>query len=203
MYGEVEYAIPNSSPSGNRGYTDIVNKFSGNIFEIKPNNIQAIAAGSSEVDSYVLNANIYCSSSVLSGVWNKGTSYPTTIIPTNISNSYLKAEFAAPGVIGYSTINTTNPIPSPILVPSTIADKFKYLVNRLKQNLPNADRIIAEFLNENTNLLNYIKTAAIGAGVVIVVATLLEDIITGGIGVSDDWASFVLAYRIIRYGLAL
>jgi hypothetical protein len=52
-------------------------------------------------------------------------------------------------------------------------------------------------------LVTYIKTAAIGAGVAIVVGTILEDIITAGAGIADDWACFVLSYRIIRFALTL
>jgi hypothetical protein len=35
------------------------------------------------------------------------------------------------------------------------------------------------------------------------VGTILEDIITAGAGVADDWACFVLSYRIIRFALTL
>jgi len=127
----------------------------------------------------------------------------TTFIPSGIPDKYLVAQLAAPGVILYSYVTTTNPVPVPVLVPSSVEDKFKQLIERLKQNQPNQDKIISEFLHDNPALLAFIKATAIGAGVAILVATLVEDILTGGIGILDDWASFVLARRIIRFALAL
>ena len=55
----------------------------------------------------------------------------------------------------------------------------------------------------NAELKNYIKSAAIGAGITILVGTILEDVITAGAGIADDWVCFVLSYRIIRFALAL
>ncbi len=82
-------------------------------------------------------------------------------------------------------------------------EKFKKLFDRLRQNFSNADRIIAEYFNDpqNADVLNYIKAAALGAGVAIVVGTILEDVVTAGAGIADDWACFVLAWRIIRFAL--
>ncbi len=37
----------------------------------------------------------------------------------------------------------------------------------------------------------------------IIVGTILEDIITAGAGIADDWACFTLAYRIIRFAIKL
>jgi len=118
-------------------------------------------------------------------------------------NYYIKAEIAAPGVIAYSYVTMANPVPAPVIVPQSIKDKFRELIERLKRNLQNADKIIAEYLQQHPELLTYIKAVAIGAGVAIIVATLLEDILTGGLGIADDWASFMLAKRIIKYALAL
>lgn len=88
-------------------------------------------------------------------------------------------------------------------MPVSVVDKLKHLIDRLKQNFDKADIIIAEYLRQNPELVNYLKTAAIGAGVAIVVGTILEDVITAGAGIADDWACFVLSYRIIRFAAAL
>lgn len=60
-----------------------------------------------------------------------------------------------------------------------------------------------EFLQQNHELVNYIKSAAIGAGIALIVSTILEDVITAGAGIADDWVCFVLSYRIIRYAIRL
>lgn len=202
---EREYQIPNSGPSGGRGYADIVNLFNGNIFEIKPDNIIAGQAGLVEVLNYVTTANTHCISSLPPGVmWNLGNYYPTVYLPTINPSRFLKARLMANGVIGYSyETHNSNPSPVPIAIPASILDKFRELVERLKQNLANADRIIAEFLRQHPQVLTFIKTVAVGAGVAIIVGTLAEDIFTMGAGIADDWASFQLAYRIIRFALAL
>lgn len=90
----------------------------------------------------------------------------------------------------------------PISVPQNVLDQLKNRIKKLKDGVAEADKIISEFFAHNPTLLNYIKAAAIGAGVAIIVGTIVEDILTGGVGILDDWASFALAYRIIRFALA-
>lgn len=83
FYGEVEYAIPGSSATGARGYADMVNKYTGDIFEIKPPSAQA--DGVIEVERYVNRANEYCKSSLLNPsinpTWRKGNYYSTRNLP--------------------------------------------------------------------------------------------------------------------------
>lgn len=203
--GDVEFAIPNSSAAGNRGYADIVNLQDKSIFEIKPDNPVGWASGISEVANYVSKANQYCSSTIPMGVpWSQGGSYTPTTLPTGTPNRYLKTRLHAPGVIVYSYENISNPNPAPpVVVPTSIVDKFKHLIDRLKQNFHQADQIIAEYLQQNPDLVTYIKGAAIGAGIAIVVGTIIEDVLTAGAGIADDWACFVLSYRIIRFAIAL
>lgn len=214
--GEREFAIPNASladPS-KRGYADIVNLSNGNMFEIKPNNQPGTQAGQTEVANYIAKANVHYTNTLPTGVvWNTGTAYNNTMsnglglnVPkyfpmNNGQGQYLEATLAAPGVIGYQYINV-NPTPNPIVVPQSVLDKFKELTKRLKGNFSNFKPILAEYMKQNPELLTYIKGAAIGAGVAIVVGTILEDVITAGAGIADDWASFVLAYRIVRFAVA-
>ena len=205
IYGDAEFAIPNSSPSGNRGYADIVNLESKSIFEIKPDNPNGWSSGMSEVANYVSKANQYCSSIGSFGVpWSQGGSYDPVTIPTGIPNRYLKTRLYAPGVIVYSYEDNLNPYPAPpSVVPTSMVDKFKHLIDRLQGNFDQADQIIAEYFRQNPDLVNYIKAAAIGAGIAIVVGTIIEDVLTAGFGIADDWACFVLSYRIIRFAIAL
>ena len=85
-------------------------------------------------------------------------------------------------------IQTTNPIPSPILVPQTAVDKLKQLIDRLRGNASNTNRIIAEFMDQNPDLVTYIKSAALTIGVGVIVATIIEDVITLGAGIAG-WMS--------------
>ncbi len=204
-YGEIEYQIPFASSNNPlyRGRADMVNMLSGYMFEIKPKNFAGLAAGIAEVATYVTKANTYCTSSLPFGTaWHAGSTFTPVTLPTGVPNRFLTASMESPGVITYQYIITTNPpIPVPIIVPFTVLDKFKTLVDRLKDNLADADRIMAEFLAQNPTLTTYIKTAAITAGVAIIVATLLDDMTL--VGILDDAAGFMAAYRIVRFALLL
>jgi len=207
IFGDVEFAIPNSSINGNRGYADIVNLQNKSIFEIKPNNLTGQNSGAAEVANYVQKANQYCNTTMpMSVPWSGGVTFNTTVLPTSSPGRFLQAKLStvSPAVVLYQYLKTNNPQPAPpITVPASVIEKFKHLIDRLKNNFQEADKIIAEYLHQNPELLNHIKSAAIGAGVAIIVGTILEDIATAGIGVADDWACFVLSYRIIRFALAL
>lgn len=205
LFGEAEFKIPYASGNNpnQRGYADLVNLGNGNIFEIKPNNDAGLTSGANEVTNYVNKANQHCTSTLPTGViWNKGTTYSTRYLPFG-TNKGLKVELKAPGVITYEEYNLPTPVPDPIVVPTSVVEKFKHLIDRLKGNLGNADKIIAEYMQQNPDLVNYIKTAAIGAGIAIIVGTIIEDVLTAGAGIADDWACFVTAYRIIRFAIKL
>ena len=208
-YGESEFAIPGSSltnPS-NRGYADIVNTQNGNIWEIKPDNPTGQISGLTEATNYVLKANQNCTSTLPIGTaWKLGTNYTPTYLPTAIPNRYLFASQFTSGVITYNYVNLSMPpVAIPFEIPQGVLDKMKHLVERLRNNYNTANKIISEYLKapENAILLNFIKTKAIEAGVAIIVATILEDIVTLGAGIADDWVSFVLAYKIVRFGLII
>jgi hypothetical protein len=206
LNGEIEYSIPNASLANpaNRGFADMVDTHYGTMFEIKPNNPAGLANGTIEVQNYVNKANSNCNPPTQIGTnWSKGTSYNATFLPTSTPNRYLKAEYIGPGVVGYGYVTTTNPIPSPVLVPQSVIDKLKHLIDRLKNNVTDANKIIAEYLHQHPELITYIKSAAIGAGVAIIIGTIIEDVLTMGAGILDDVASFALAYKIIRFAVIL
>lgn len=206
IYGEIEYAIPGSSATGNRGYADIVNLQSNEIFEIKPDNFLGLNNGILEVDRYVTKAKDHCpvSASSFPPQWSAGNNYDIRLLNCMNPNLYLRASLIAPGVIGYTYIpKANNPAPAPVAVPVTILDKLKHLVDKLKNNTSRFKETIAEYLRENPELVMYLKQAAIGAAVAIVVATIIEDIATAGVGIWNDWASFTLAYKIVRFAWAM
>jgi hypothetical protein len=204
-FGEIEYQIPFASGNNPlmRGRADMVNMLSGEMFEIKPNNPAGLFNGLAEVATYISKANQYCSSSLPFGAsWHVTSNYLPVFMPTAQPNVYLKSEIIGSGVIGYSYVNSsTPPVPAPIIVPASVARKFKDLVDKLRGNLANADRIIAEYMAMYPQLKTYIKAAAIGAGVAIIVATLIDDLSI--VGIADDIAGFTAAYRIIRFAILI
>lgn len=204
--GEREFIIPNGA--GGRSRADLVNTVTKELFEIKPDNFSGQAAGASEAAIYVAEANANCSSSGTPGLpWSTGGNYPTTYIPTGSMNfygqSYIQARLAQPGVILYSSIPAPNPAPQLITIPADAIEKLKNLIDRLKGNLQTAPQVIAEYLHQHPELVTFLKGAALVGAAAIVVGTILEDVISAGAGVADDWACFVLAYRIVRFAAKL
>ncbi|MEI6584295.1 MAG: hypothetical protein WCO43_11975 [Chitinophagia bacterium] len=59
------------------------------------------------------------------------------------------------------------------------------------------------FLKNNPEIVIYLKSAAVGAGVAIIVGTIVEDFLTAGVGISDDTQCFLLGYKLIRIAWAL
>jgi hypothetical protein len=205
LEGHVEYRVPGSSGtgSGNAGYADIANTFTAEMFEIKPNNPTAVAAGSSEVELYVDKANLNCPPTAsLSPAWRKGFNYSTRYLQGKDPLTYLQAILVEPGVIGYKYVAKNSlPSPAPVVISQDVLDKIGRLVTRLKGHLDKADGIIATFIRENPGFAAQIQAAGIGVGIGIIIGTIIEDFTTLGTGIADDWASFVLAYRIIRFCL--
>lgn len=196
--GDREYAVP--KVGGGRGYADLVNTVTREIFEIKP--LSQLAAGQAEVLDYAANAQIFCNSGPVTGTWHAGTNYPTRYLPAKDPTKDLEAKLNPGGVIIYTEIPRNVNTPSPIVVPTSILDKLKDLVERLKNRINDADAIISEYMASHPELVTYLKGAAIGAAVAIVVGTIAEDFFSGGSGILDDWASFKLAYRIVRFAWA-
>ncbi|MGN6435811.1 MAG: hypothetical protein ACTHMM_04725 [Agriterribacter sp.] len=208
--GEVEYQIPQGSLVGNKGYADIVNKATREIFEIKPNNKAGIDAGKDEVKRYVDKANANCPPLRIGATdgggitaWREGTSYTRRTIPNpkNATQNII-AELKEAGVIVYGYESRINQ-PVPIVIPQSALDKLKNLLKKLKEKVNNYETVIATFLRENPELVTLIKAAAYGAVIGIVVGTIIEDIGTGGAGILDDWSSFLLAKRILEFALKL
>lgn len=208
VYGEVEYQIPGGSLAGNKGYADLVNTFSREMFEIKPGNSQkAIDEGIEELKHYIEQGNVTCPAKPGDGgllvPWSAGKTYTTREFP-DPRNPLLniKAELKQDGIIVYSNTSRVSE-PIPIVLPTNIIDKIKNLVKKLRDNFKDYEVVIARFLDENPDLKSYLKTAAFTAAVGIIVGTIVEDFFTAGAGVADDWASFLVAKRIIEFAYKL
>jgi hypothetical protein len=200
--GEREYAIPQSSAANNTGYADIVNLYTNEIFEIKP--VTLTALGALEADRYVLFANANCPTS--SGGWVKGYNYPTKVLPypKDFTKSII-ATLDQPGLITYTTVDKSlYPSPQTVALPQNLADKLKIfmqniITSNVYQNAYEMNKQILVFLQENPQIKDWLKIGAAG----IMIATLIEDILTGGVGILDDWACFLVSRNMWRLAVAI
>jgi hypothetical protein len=200
MGGVREYSIPGAGPSGGRGYADIANTLTNEMFEIKPDGF-AIPTANAEVENYIEKAKINCPPSF--GVWQKGTGYSTAgkyfPHPTK-PGKVLKAWLVSPGVIYYKFLAPEeSPQALPVMLPQNLADKLKNFVRSLNNNTTNLEVQIVYFLRQNPEIIPYLKAAAVG----VVIGTIVEDIASGGVGVLDDPASFLIARTIWRLASAM
>jgi hypothetical protein len=193
-----EYTIPGASGklNGNPGYADIVNSLTREMFEIKPNNETGRKAGAAEIQIYVTQANLNCPP-VSGGTWQAGSNYAPRYLPDpkNPLNQ-LEVRLNANGVIVYSSKpNDGNRQTVPVVLPETLAERLKKLLKELAvAPQVNQEQLIFAFLRANPNIVPYLKSAAAG----VIVATIIEDIVTEGAGVADDWESFVIARTLWR-----
>jgi 2Fe-2S type ferredoxin len=195
--GVREYSIPFAGSSGtHRGYADLANLNSRELFEIKPNNFAGQSAGANEISNYVSLANTHCP---VVPAWRKGTNYYATSI--RAGNRAILCSLYTPGVIVYRWDNAA-PRPIPVASPEVIK-KLKELLKLLVLAGESYNYILTTFLQNNPDVVFYIKSAVIGVAAVIVVGTIIEDIMTAGVGIADDWLHFMMAYRLVRFAMAL
>lgn len=202
-----EYFIPNAGANGGPGYADIVNVYTGEIFEIKPET--QLQNGITELNRYIQKATKYCPNTPGTGSWIPGFLYPyplvaPRVIPHPFPNKIIQAYLAQNGIILYRTVTgTLDPSPVPLPIPQSTAQRLKRFIEETAKKMGQIDieEEIRVFLDKNPEFVNEIKVAAITTGVVIIVATIVEDIITLGGGIADDPASFYVAYRLITIAI--
>ena len=202
---EVEYSIPGAG-AVSKGYADMVDTYLGEMFEIKPNNQTGINNANLELANYIAKANINCPRGTLAmpptlpTPWKAGTNFTNKYLtypkdPTKV----LEALLVSPGIVGYRVIDKNDPnVIAPLPIPQDYVDKIKKLVERLLRYPNRVDETIFAFCQVNPDLANFIKNAAYSVAFGIIVGTLVEDILTLGAGIADDWPSFYMAYRIVR-----
>lgn len=200
-----EYKIPNAGATmGIPGYADIVNTTTGEIFEIKPPS--SIQQGASEVANYVTKANAFCANGV---PYRPGNNFPTFVLPyfTKPGKGMEVKLMNGDGFEGVLRYSETNNRPNPVVlaVPQNATERLKNLIRKLVEKPDLAEYQIREFFSDpaNAQLKDAIKTAVIGAGIAVVVGTIVEDVLSGGLGLMDDIAHFTMAYRAIRFAIAL
>jgi hypothetical protein len=190
-----EYSIPQAGSGGLRtGYADIVDFYTGEIFEIKPNNL--VIVGQIEAANYVAKAILNCPNP---NGWRLGTNYTTrALINMARPNEMLVAELRANGVVGYR-YEAYNPSAVPVALPAPMLDRIqRFLEDLLRNQHPYTyEKAILAFLRNNTDIAQHFKNSVIYAASAIIIGTLIEDILTAGAGILDDWACFVIASRFI------
>ena len=212
---ELEYQIPEASTrkKGNIGYADIVNKTTGEIFEIKFVTDTSLAVGSKEVDEYVAKATQYCPNTP---AWRRGMQYndianqrvfpwpfdKSLLLVANIPPAYLLRG----GVISwYTKTRKNNPSlkTTPIFVPTGVFNKLKQLMQLCIEQPKQIEQLVTTFLQQNPEVVYYVQALALTAAVTIVIGTLVEDVLTGFVGVLDDLVCFEAAYTLYRVAKTL
>ncbi len=190
LTAEREYSIPNSSLLGNTGYADLVNKLTREIFEIKPaNNQTEIINGRAEVGRYVEKACVHCG-----GGFKKGQNYPQRIFPyPGRPDKNMRVTLREDGLIVYEEISKTSQ-PVPVPVPQSVSEKLKKFFKNLVEYPDMAEEQMAYFLKQNPEIKNYLLYAGVG----LIIATIIEDFATLGIGITDDIPTILLAMKLIR-----
>ncbi len=165
------------------------------MFEIKPDNQSGQAAGINEIQIYVNQANALCPAG--NGIpWHGGTNYTTRYLldPRNPDNVILSRLYSNGVIVYNSESRNGTPAPSPVVLPQNLADKLKALLQQIAQNPANMQQQILAFLRQNPKIIPYLK----GAAAAVVIGTIVEDIVTEGVGITDDWESFLVARTIWR-----
>jgi hypothetical protein len=227
-----EFQIPFANKDKNRaGHVDLAVPFTGEMFEVKPGMTSPVAteAERKQLERYISQAITYC----MPTLWRKGTNYPILgrYMPhaADPMNKVLYAYLSEPGIIKWRELDRNDvqnpPIPPvipPIIYPNRtlerlqrhfgdIKEKLKELQQEIEEDLKKSPKELEEelkkWLRDNPEILEFLKDqlkiAAITGGIVIIVATIAEDIATGLLGTLDDAASFALATRLFQIAATL
>jgi hypothetical protein len=107
----------------------------------------------------------------------------------------LKVSLNSPGVIVYeSEPRNGQPQPVPVILPENLAEKLKNLFRQIKANPTTMQQQVVTFVRQNPQIIPYLKSAAAG----VIIGTILEDIASEGVGILDDWESFLIARTLWR-----
>jgi hypothetical protein len=129
---ELEYSVPNMPPRKYVGYADIVNLTTNEVFEIKPNSENGIAAGRLEVNEYVTRCNTVCGKNFV-----KGSNFVDYTIPYpwDWQNKDLVVEKKENGLIVYQIrpLSTPRKLPVPVIppVPVNVFEKIKEIYGKV------------------------------------------------------------------------
>jgi plasmid stabilization system protein ParE len=200
---------------GGPGWADIVDLSTHAIYEVKT--WTGAAQGLQQAMRYRDAAEANCDSEA---PWHLGTDYPPRVIPISLTQEIFATQYPLyPGVIVYWERNrrlVPVPVPNtqtaprreqererqqptpPVLIPVPVAmsplEEIADFIRRVVASGEDAERAAQRFLQEHPE----VRYLLVGAAVVIVIATIAEDIITLGAGLLDDPASLAVAWTLVR-----
>ena len=196
--GDREYKVPGSSATGRTGYCDLVNTATGEMFEIKPDNLTGISNGASEIQVYVDMAKLNCGLPGGSGVhqWHKGTNYTYRTLPHPDPRKELEVTLAQNGVIVYNAVDRTTPQFAPVPVPQSVYEKLKDLIERLQQTPAQFEKEFALLIAKHPELKTALKAGGYAIAVGIVAYAIANDVTL--VGIVDDIYLTRIAWIIAR-----
>lgn len=222
--GMVEYTIPQSSAKGNTGYADMVDTAKNMIYEIKP--LTQAANGVTEAKRYVEMANKHCPPKKWSlGTAYPIRTLPfggALLVAEQLLPAYpgvVIYEKRAPGDPVYEPENVPLPQsyrqpgfqsskqpvkkeqpkqkvpelqPTVYPIPPAAMDKILEFIQWAVETAQDVDKAVQDFLDKHPELAEIIATAS----VLVMVATIVEDIVTLGAGIADDPATLAIAWKL-------
>jgi len=209
--GVAEYSIPGSSStgSGRRGYADLVNLGTGEIFEIKPPT--EFLTGAAEVNVYVEKATANCPPLSASTTWKQGITFTPMDLPYPLDPTMvLHAELVAgTGVILYDLRpRATNPISIPM--PQSVEDVVKELMKR-RRDYPSKvfPEIALAYLRKlqetpaGRALVKNLKSAVLTTAYSILLGYVAQAVFTEGAGLILGAEALLLAEELIEVAIIL
>jgi hypothetical protein len=205
-----EYQIPGAGKNGGPGYADIVDTFFYQMYEVKPASVSNVADAKIQVERYVQKANVECRDKLLNPLdnWSKGNVYPADgriLFNPKKPNIPLLSKLVIDGVITYEDAGPEQkPVEEPVYIPETTRKRLERVYERLKETDPDTwDKEIGLILRRDPELARFIRNAIIGTAIVVVVGTILEDVLTYGAGIVNDFYCFLMAYRLVAVALTI
>lgn len=201
---ELEFSIPRPNIYKYTGYADIVNKTTGEIFEIK--SIDGVRQGELEAQGYVEGGDEACPNTP---AWHLGTNFPSEVrIPWPIDpfKKDLIVNRPKSGVIIYDfdEVNRTQPIPT--IVPNSKRKDIEDLLTQIMQEVVQSPIVLTPLklnqliLNKFRALTpNELKLALAG----ILVGTTAYFILNGVVSVGSGGTSIVAQIPLYAAGIAI
>jgi Domain of unknown function (DUF4157) len=214
--GQDSPIIPSQIIGGNagRGFPDLARNSTTilEVAEIKPADYMCVVDGEQQLLRYVTAGN---ASDFVAQQWRSSNGI-TTVIPMNPSsytpptliygNFQIQTAWCNPGLMVYKvTLLNQKPVPVPVLVPKTSPQeegkwqRIKKFIQEIIDSGEEVEPAIRRFLSNNQDLINFV----IAAGVLVIVATIAEDIVTAGVGIIDDFIMIPIATAMIRIAYSM
>ena len=200
------------------GFPDLARVTPGGILqvgEIKPSNIACVIDGEEQLLRYINQGNATDPSqaawraglgiSVVAPILERNYSPPTISTPNGLT---IETAWCHPGLLVYNVVNRRQRRRVRVRVPATEPVRERAPQPTWENALPLIARFIEQvilsgedaqeaarrFVTENPWIRDFLVGAAIG----VIVATIIEDIVTVGGGIADDPLSVIIAWALVR-----